>query len=158
MLLKQLNPRPWSWPRQMGTASSMLTMLMFVLVSVVAAQADWRRPVATLVAALILARIVAKIVGVAFGNVGSGTSWKQALWVGCAMSPMSSVALLLVSQYVAASATFGRQIAGVALPAILLMEVLGAMLATVAIYRSGESSIPWAPLARGPSSIAAHES
>ncbi len=33
MLLKQLNPRPWAWPRQMGTASSMLTMLMFVLVS-----------------------------------------------------------------------------------------------------------------------------
>ena len=158
MLLKQLNPRPWSWPRQMGTASSMLTMLMFVLVSVVAAQADWRRPVATLVAALILARIVAKIVGVAFGNVGSGTSWKQALWVGCAMSPMSSVALLLVSQYVAASATFGRQIAGVALPAILLMEVLGAMLATVAIYRAGESSKPWAPLSRGPSSVPAHES
>ncbi|NMM11884.1 MAG: sodium:proton exchanger [Polaromonas sp.] len=158
MLLKQLNPRPWSWPRQMGTASSMLTMLMFVLVSVVAAQADWRRPVATLVAALILARIVAKIFGVALGNVGSGTSWKQALWVGCAMSPMSSVALLLVSQYVAASATFGRQIAGVALPAILLMEVLGAMLATVAIYRAGESSKPWAPLSRGPSSVPAHES
>ena len=41
MLLKQLNPRPWSWPRQMGTASSMLTMLMFVMVSVVAAQAQW---------------------------------------------------------------------------------------------------------------------
>jgi len=37
MLLKQLEPRPWSWPRQMGTASSMLTMLMFVLVSFVAA-------------------------------------------------------------------------------------------------------------------------
>ena len=31
MLLKQLEPRPWSWPRQMGTASSMLTMLMFVM-------------------------------------------------------------------------------------------------------------------------------
>jgi hypothetical protein len=51
MLLKQLNPRPWSWPRQMGTASSMLTMLMFVLVSVVAAQADWSGPVAGLVIA-----------------------------------------------------------------------------------------------------------
>src|SRR3990167_8022412 len=36
MLLKQLNPRPWAWPRQLGNASSMLTMLMFVLVSTVA--------------------------------------------------------------------------------------------------------------------------
>ena len=44
MLLKQLNPRPWAWPRQLGTASSLLTMLMFVLVSIVAAQADWSAP------------------------------------------------------------------------------------------------------------------
>jgi Kef-type K+ transport system membrane component KefB len=143
MLLKQLNPRPWSWPRQMGTASSMLTMLMFVLVSVVAAQADWSGPVAGVVLALIAARMLAKIVGVGLGNVGSGASWRQALWVGCAMSPMSSVALLLVSQYVQASTSLGPQIASIALPTILTMEILGAILATVAIYRAGESSRPW---------------
>ena len=148
MLLKQLNPRPWSWPRQMGTASSMLTMLTFVLVSVVAAQADWSGPVASVVLVLIIARMLAKIVGVGLGNVGSGASWKQALWVGCAMSPMSSVVLLLVSQYVAASSTLGPQIASIALPTILTMEILGAMLATVAIYRAGESSRPWEPLVR----------
>jgi Kef-type K+ transport system membrane component KefB len=143
MLLKQLNPRPWSWPRQMGTASSMLTMLMFVLVSVVAAQADWSGPVAGVVIALIAARMLAKIIGVGLGNVGSGASWRQALWVGCAMSPMSSVVLLLVSQYVQASTSLGPQIAGIALPTILTMEILGAILATVAIYRAGESSRPW---------------
>lgn len=158
MLLKQLNPRPWSWPRQMGTASSMLTMLMFVLVSVVAAQADWSGPVAGLVMALVAARMLAKITGVALGNVGSGASWKQALWLGCAMSPMSSVALLLVSQFVAASGTVGRQIAGVALPAILLMEILGAILATLAIYRTGESSTPWPPLRRNSPAGNPHES
>jgi Kef-type K+ transport system membrane component KefB len=143
MLLKQLNPRPWSWPRQMGTASAMLTMLMFVLVSVVAAQADWSGPVAGMVFVLVAARMLAKITGVALGNVGSGASWKQALWVGCAMSPMSSVALLLVSQFVAASGSIGPRIASIALPAILLMEVLGAILATFAIYRAGENSRPW---------------
>ena len=143
MTLKQLNPRPWSWPRQMGTASSMLTMLMFVLVSVVAAQADWGGPIAGLVVALIVARMLAKITGVALGNAGSGASWTQALWVGCAMTPMSSVALLLVSQFINASPLLGRQIASVALPAILLMEVLGAVLATLAIYRARESSRPW---------------
>ena len=143
MLLKQLNPRPWSWPRQMGTASSMLTMLMFVLVSVVAAQAPWAGPVAGLVLVMIAARMLAKIAGVALGNIGSGSSWRQALWVGCAMSPMSSVALLRASQFVSASPVQGRLIAGVVLPAILLMEVLGAVLATLAIYRAGESSKPW---------------
>jgi len=142
MLLKQLNPRPWSWPRQMGTASSMLTMLMFVLVSVVAAQADWGGPVAALVVVLVGVRMLAKIVGVALGNVGSGASWQQALWVGCAMSPMSSVPLLLVSSFVVASPVLGKQIASIALPVILLMEVLGAIVATVAITRAGESSRP----------------
>jgi Kef-type K+ transport system membrane component KefB len=142
MLLKQLNPRPWAWPRQLGTAASMLTMLMFVLVSVVAAKAEWNPAVAGLVAALVLARGVAKITGVAAANWGSGTSWGQAFWTGCAMSPMSSVALLLVSQFVASSLTLGPSIASIALPAILLMEVLGAIIATFAIYRAGESSEP----------------
>ena len=158
ILLKQLNPRPWSWPRQMGTASSMLTMLMFVLVSVVAAQADWGGPVAALVAMLVGVRVVAKIVGVALGNVGSGASWRQALWVGCAMSPMSSVALLLVSTFVVADPKLGAQIASIALPVILLMEILGAVLAALAITRSGESSRPPKLQIRRASAGPVHES
>jgi Kef-type K+ transport system membrane component KefB len=142
MLLKQLNPRPWAWPRQLGTAASLLTMLMFVLVSVVAAKAEWSPAVASLVAALVVSRAVAKIVGVSAANWRSGTSWRQAIWTGCAMSPMSSVALLLVQQFVASSLTLGPKIAAIALPAILLMEVLGAIIATFAIYRAGESSRP----------------
>jgi Kef-type K+ transport system membrane component KefB len=143
MLLKQLNPRPWAWPRQLGTAGSLLTMMMFVLVSVVAANATWNMTVLRLVATLVLIRALAKIFGVLVANWGSGLSWRQAVLTGCAMTPMSSVALLLVSQYAAASATLGPQIARVALPAILLMEVLGAMITTLAIHRAGESSVPW---------------
>jgi Kef-type K+ transport system membrane component KefB len=148
MLLKQLNPRPWSWPRQLGTASTLLTMLMFVLVSTVAAQADWSVPVTGLVLAVIGARALAKVIAVAAANPGSGASWKQALWTGCAMSPMSSVALLIASGFAASSPTLGVQISRIALPTILLMEVLGAAIATLALYRAGESSKPWelAPL------------
>jgi hypothetical protein len=58
------------------------------------------------------------------------------------MSPMSSIALLLVSEFVASSPTLGPRIASIALPSILLMEVLGAIIATFAIYRAGESSEP----------------
>jgi Kef-type K+ transport system membrane component KefB len=142
ILLKQLNPRPWAWPRQLGAASSMLIMLMFVLVSVVAAQAQWNLAVAGLVAGLVLARLVAKVVGVEAANWGSGTSWRQAFWTGCAMAPMSSEATLLVSQFVASSLTLGPRIASIAMPAILLLEVLGAIIATVALHRAGESSTP----------------
>jgi len=144
ILLKQLNPRPWAWPRHLGNASALLTMLMFVLVSTVAAQADWSGRVAGLVLALIAARLVAKMLGVALGNVGSGASWQQALWVASAMTPMSSIALLIASQFVRASPEIGPMIAAIALPAILLMEVAGAVICTLAIYRAGESSKPWA--------------
>lgn len=145
VLLKQLHPRPWAWPRQLGTAASLLTMMMFVLVSVVAAKADWNPAVVGLVAALVIARGVAKIAGVELAHWGSGIHWRQAFWTGCAMSPMSSVALLLVSQFVSSSLTLGPRIASIALPAILLMEILGAIIATFAMYEAGESAKPWSP-------------
>jgi Kef-type K+ transport system membrane component KefB len=145
VLLKALNPKPWAWPRQLGTAASLLTMLMFVLVSIVAAQADWSLPVASVVLAVIGVRAFAKIAGVAIANPGSGASWRQALWVGCAMSPLSSIALLIASSFVTASPLLGTMITQIALPAILLMEVLGAVIATVAIHGARESSHPWMP-------------
>src|SRR5256885_5103553 len=51
ILLKQFNPRPWAWPRQLGTAASLLTMLMFVLVPTAAAPAACSAPVAAVAAA-----------------------------------------------------------------------------------------------------------
>ncbi|AEG94709.1 cation:proton antiporter [Ramlibacter tataouinensis] len=149
ILLKQLNPRPWAWPRQLGTAASLLLMLTFVLVSVVAAQAPWNPAVAGLVLALVAARAVAKVLGVGAANWGSGLAWRQAFWTACAMSPMSSVALLLVSQFVASSLELGPRIASIALPSILLMEVLGAIITTFAIYRAGESLRPLSAHAAG---------
>lgn len=141
MLLKQLHQRPWAWPRQLGTASSLLTMLMFVLVSTVAAQASWSGAVALTVLALIVARLVAKAVGVGLGNIGSGASWRQAVWVACAMAPMSAVALLITSQFAKAAPDAAQAISGTALPAILLLELLGAILATIALRRAGEGHV-----------------
>jgi hypothetical protein len=153
LLLKQLNPRPWAWPRQLGTASSLLTMLMFVLVSVVAAKAPWNPAVAGTVGGLVLARAAAKLIGVSAANWGSGTTWRQALWTGCTLSPMSSVALLMVSQYATTRPQLGPGIAAIALPAILLMEVMGAMMATFALHRARETSLADAP--EGPAGLRA---
>lgn len=142
LLLKGLNPRPWSWPRQLGTASSILTILMFVLVSTVAARADWNWPLFSLVAALVATRALAKISAIGLCSVGSGSSLRQALWTGCALWPMSAVALLLVSQFSLYAPQLGAQIATIALPTILLMEILGALVTTVALQRAGESVTP----------------
>ncbi|GHD02589.1 hypothetical protein GCM10007320_61950 [Pseudorhodoferax aquiterrae] len=139
LLLKQVNPRPWIWPRQLGTAASMLTMLMFVLVSTVAAGTVWSAAGAALVLGVVAVRLLAKVLGTVLASPGSGLRLSQALWAGCAMSPMSSVALLLASQFALASKTHGATITGVALPCILMMEVVGAVIATVALRRAGES-------------------
>jgi Kef-type K+ transport system membrane component KefB len=141
MLLKQLHQRPWAWPRQLGTASSLLTMLMFVLVSTTAAQASWSGAIAVAVIALVVARLLAKSVGVGLGNIGSGASWRQAVWVACAMTPMSAVALLITSQFAQSAPEAAQAIAGTALPAILLLELLGAALATLALRRAGEGAV-----------------
>ncbi|MFZ4288261.1 cation:proton antiporter [Variovorax sp. HJSM1_2] len=143
MLLKQLHPRPWIWPRQLGTAGAMLTMLMFVLVSTAAAQAPWQHAAVIIALALVVVRAAAKIVAVSLASFGSGLKPQQALWVGCAMSPMSSVALLLTSVFATASPALAMQLTAIALPAILLMEVLGGFVATVALTRAGEAAQPW---------------
>ena len=140
ILLKALHPRPWAWPRQFGTAAAILTILMFVLVSLVAAQADWSVRVLGIVLALALIRTLAKFAAIVLGNIGSGASLRQSLWTTYAMWPMSAVALLLVSQFSVFAPVIGTQIAAIALPLILLMEILGAFMSTLALQRAGEAS------------------
>lgn len=145
ILLKTLHPRPWSWPRQFGTASSILTILMFVLVSMATAQAHWDFPALSLIAAIVLARTLAKTAAIGIGGFGSGASLPQAFWTASAMWPMSAVALLLLSQFAQFAPALGAQIAAIALPLILFMEVLGSLMSTVALQRSGEALRPLAP-------------
>lgn len=140
-LLKSMHPRPWSWSRQFGTASSILTILMFVLVSMAASQADWYLLSWQLIAALVLVRTLAKGLGIGLANLGSGASLKQSFWTASAMWPMSAVALLLLSQFVQYLPQLATQLAAIALPMILCMEMLGALVSTVALQRAGEAHL-----------------
>jgi Kef-type K+ transport system membrane component KefB len=151
ILLKTLHQRPWSWPRQLGTAASILTILMFVLVSMAAAQTEWSPAAWRLIVTLALVRTVAKMVAISLGGVGSGASPRQALETAMALSPMSVVALLLVSQFAQFAPALGVQMAAVALPLILLMEVLGAIMSTIALQRAGEAARPVAVRGTKPS-------
>ena len=126
----------------MGTASAILTILMFVLVSMAAAQAPWNWEAWSLIAALVLARALAKLGAIALTGFGSGASPKQALWTASAMWPMSAVALLLVSQFSEFAPAIGQPVAAIALPLILFMEVLGALMAMLALQRAGEAGRP----------------
>ena len=143
LLLKQVYPRPWVWPRQLGTAASMLTILMFVLVSSMAAQADWHGALTWAALALIVVRALAKVGSLVATSWGSGLSPRKSFWVGVTMVPMSSVALLLTSQFAAAAPRIGERVAAIALPVILVTELVGAVLVSFALYRAGEAAKPW---------------
>lgn len=140
IVLKHVYPRPWIWPRQLGSTASMLTILIFVLVSSMAAQADWGGALSWAALALIGARAAVKLVSLLAAGWGSGLSMRKSFWVAVAMTPMSAVALLLTSQFVAASTSIGAHVAAIALPVILVTELLGAVLVGEALYRSGEAS------------------
>ncbi|MDO5654388.1 MAG: cation:proton antiporter [Brachymonas sp.] len=142
ILLKQVHPRPWVWPRQLGTAASMLTVLMFVLVPLMAAKAYWSFGVLWIALMLIAVRVLAKLLSLLATGPGSGMSLKKSVWVAGAMVPMSSVELLLTSQFVAASPNIGFQVAAVALPTILITELFGAALVAWLLSRAGEAGAP----------------
>lgn len=153
MLLKQWQLRPWTWPRQLGTASSLLSLLMFVLVSAIAAQVAWTASVAAAVVVLIVVRLLAKAVGVGLGNMGSGASWRQAVWVAGAMMPMSAVALLLTLKFIAAAPDAAQALIATAMPAIWVQELAGAIAVALSLRRAGETEAPArVPVAQSPRS------
>jgi len=142
LALRQVHPRPWVWPRQLGTAASMLSIVMFVLVSAMAVRGDWGAASFGAALALIAVRAGAKVASLLLTGFGTGMAPRQTLWVGAALVPMSAVALLLTSRFVSASHGVGQQVAAIALPVILITELVGAVMVSVALVRSGEAAQP----------------
>ena len=137
MVLKFFRPQPLPWTQALGSISALLGMVVFVLVATVAAHAPWTGSIPLAVLALVGLRLVAKTVGIGLGHWGSHTHWRQTLWTACTMAPLSAVALVMTVPFTTISG--GEAIAGIALPTILLMELLGAMAATWALRRAGEA-------------------
>jgi NhaP-type Na+/H+ or K+/H+ antiporter len=143
VLLKAWSPRPWVWPRQFGTASSVLSILTFVLVAMTAAQAPWQWQSWVLVLALALTRGAARIGtlgATTLLGMGSGASPRQAVWTANALWPMSVVALLLISQFAQFTPAMGAAIAAIALPLLLLLELLGAVLLAWTLNQTREAA------------------
>ena len=137
MVLKFFRPQPLPWTQALGSISALLGMVVFVLVAAVAAHAPWTGSIPLAVLALVGLRLVAKTVGIGLGHWGSHIHWRQTLWTACTMAPLSAVALVMTVPFTTISG--GETIAGIALPTILLMELLGAMAATWALRRAGEA-------------------
>ena len=95
IIVKNLQAKPQLWPEHFGTAGWLLTVIMFVLTMTAF---EWRDIALGGVAAigLIAARFVAKLVGALAFAKPSGINAKQGVALGLSLSPMSTLAYLLV--------------------------------------------------------------
>ena len=134
----------WLWNTMyVAAAATVLSIMMFVLVSAMAVRGQWSWGITGTVLALIAVRAGAKVSSLLATGFGTGMALRQTLWVSATLVPMSAVALLLTSQFVKASHSVGTQVAAIALPVILVTELLGAMMVSVALVRAGEAPAPW---------------
>jgi Kef-type K+ transport system membrane component KefB len=132
-MLRYAPVQPMVWLRRFEGVSSMFVMMMFVLVATTAAQVPWS-PVALILAfSLIGVRLVAKVAGTVLGSWRSGMGLKKSVWLGPALMPASHHPQ-------------AERLSAIALPLILICEVLGAVCAAFALRAAREtvqvSSIP----------------
>lgn len=144
-MLRYAPVRPLVWLNRFEGVSGMLVMLMFVLVATTAAQVPWTPAALLLAFGLIGLRLLAKLSGAVLGSWRSGMSAKKSVWLGLALMPMSATALLLTIQF-ASHHSQAERLSAIALPLILICEVLGAVCAAFALRAAREtvqvSSIP----------------
>ncbi len=152
VLLRNLSAMPLIWPPAFQSAHAMLNILMFVLVASMAAQVATLGALLAVVAAAVAARMLAKIGGVLLLGAGTGLGWRRQWPVACAQTPLSGLALLLVSalaaQWQGVQPLAAATVAAIALPMVVASELLGACLASLALWRSGEAHRGIGPAAR----------
>lgn len=138
MLVKLSDPRPHLFPRHFGSAGSLLVMLMFVFTG---ALADWSLVLAGALTggAVVLARALAKAAAATALGPPAGLSWRQAGALGLALCPLCGVALGMTGEFSRLYPEFGRQLVGILLVAILVMQLLGPVALRLALARAGEA-------------------
>ncbi|MEB5965195.1 cation:proton antiporter [Comamonas testosteroni] len=143
LMLRNLSPMPLIWPQAFQAANAMLNLLMFVLVASMASQVNLSVAMVSVVAAAVLARMLGKFGSILLLGLGTGLGWRRQWPVACGQLALSGLALLMVSgiamQWTAFNASVAQQVAAIALPMIVLCEVLGVLLAATALWRSGDA-------------------
>ena len=155
LLLRNLSPRPLLWPMAFQSANTMLNLLMFVLVATMVSQVTLSFALLSIVASVILARAVAKFCMILLLGHGTAIGWRRQWPVACAQLPLSGVALWMVSalslHWMGTQESSAQQLATIALPLIVVCELLGVLLASTALWRCGDAhrGIGRAALQRG---------
>lgn len=138
MILRSLSQRLHLFPEHFGAAGALLVIILFTLTGVAL---DPRQVVAggLMSIGLLLIRGLAKYFGAYVSAGYGGLVPNKAVWLGVALLPMSSLAVLQAHDVAGLYPDFGDEILAIVLGAVLIMELLGPVATQFALRRSGEA-------------------
>jgi Kef-type K+ transport system membrane component KefB len=89
--------------------------------------------------AFVAVRLIGKTAGVMALIPGSGLKARQGLLLALALSPMSGLAVIMLQDTQSLFPEFGRSLASLVLPAVVLLEIAGPILTQLALKLAGEA-------------------
>jgi hypothetical protein len=123
---------------EFGPATAAAVVLLFALsaatVSVEVADYAWGAAVV-----LVIARSACKLGAVVALSHWAGLGVRRGTLVGVALLPMAALALLLARDVVEAIPALGREVAGIVLPAVIIMVAIGTLAAVWALRTAQET-------------------
>lgn len=130
--------RTRTFPPHFGSAGAVLVVLMFIA-NGLAGDLNGLRYSLLLVLLLIAVRTIAKLLSVLALAHYSGIGVRQAMALGLALVPMSSVALLLTLDTAATFPDFGSGLGLVLMSCIVILELAGPIVVQKALQIAGET-------------------
>lgn len=121
--------------------ASGIALVLFFALSAAMVDLDAIFPAWLPVAALIAARTATKAIGVAAFGPLSGVSLRKGVLTGVGLMPMSAVALMLIQQMSEWNPQIAQQTTSVLLPAVVILQLVGALALAFALRWSGETRI-----------------
>lgn len=138
MLLRSRTERLHLFPEHFGTAGALLVIILFTLTGVAL---DPRHVLVggVMPLGLLLIRGLAKYLGAYVSAGYGGLAPKKAAWLGVALLPMSSLAVLQAHEVAGLYPGYGDDIVAIVLGAVLMMELIGPVATQLALRRTGEA-------------------
>lgn len=139
MLLRSRSSRIHVFPEHFGSTGAAVVILLFVLTGV-ALTPEQIVAGGAMSLGLLAIRGSAKYIGVVWTAGRSGLSPAKAHWLGFALLPMSSLAVLQAYDVAGLYPDLGQSILSVILGAVFTMELVGPILTQTALRRAGETA------------------
>lgn len=138
MSLSLSSDRSRAWPAHFGLAGSVLAALLFLASGLsIAPAALLTAGIAAVV--LIAGRLLGKLLPTLLLARKSGLSYRQALALGLALTPMSGIAFVLAADFMSDFPESGARVGEIALASLCILEIVGPIVLQRMLVWTGEA-------------------